>query len=132
MVGMLPAKLVCELILLGTLSAEKLQSAGVVNEVVPLEELRSTAETMARAVARVHPATSHLFKRNLAATYEHLGYGHSDTEIASQSHGNDQDNAFWAMAAEKGVAEALRWRDNDFGEGGFATSKGGSAQGGRA
>jgi enoyl-CoA hydratase len=124
MVGMLPAKLVAELTLLGTLPAERLYNAGVVNKVVPIDQLREAGESMAKAVARVHPATSHLFKQNLLATYEHLGYGHSNHEIASQSHGNDDDNGFWAMAAEKGVKEALRWRDSEFGEGQFATSKG--------
>jgi enoyl-CoA hydratase/carnithine racemase len=124
MVGVIPPHLVNELVYMGTLNAESLRAAGVVNRVVPLDQLKEVSESMATAVARIHSESSYNFKQGMIKKLEELGVGRVDTSVGAASHGNEVDNAFWAMAAEKGVAEALRWRDEEFGKGAFATSKG--------
>jgi enoyl-CoA hydratase/carnithine racemase len=124
--GVLPHKLLAELALIGTLRAEDLHSAGVINRVVPAEELMPTALAMARAIAKVHPDSSGHFKRSLVQALEAQGINAPEAveDGGAASHGNDFDNEFYMRASEHGVTEAIRWRDEEFGGGAFTTSKG--------
>jgi enoyl-CoA hydratase len=121
--GLLPVKLVNEVALLGRLSAEQLLACGSVNRVVddPLDE----ALRLASSVARMHPTSVSAYKTAMAETLRRRDIGDFKAafDAIRDSHGNDDDNEFWAMAAERGVKEALAWRDAQFGP---ATISGGT------
>jgi enoyl-CoA hydratase len=115
--GMLPVKLVNEIALLGRLPADDLVACGAVNRLVEEGRLLDEALQVAAGVARVHPAAIADYKRAMAETLarRHIGDFTAAFAAIRDSHGNDDDNRFWAMAAECGVKEALAWRDARFG-----------------
>lgn len=115
--GMLPVKLVNEVALLGRLRAEELYACGAINRLVDEPERERTAMEMARAVAGVAPSASRSFKDAMARTLDRRGIGDfaAAFDEIRDSHGSEDDNRFWAMAAEVGVKEALAWRDEHYG-----------------
>lgn len=115
--GLIPPKLVNELAYVGRLSAEVLLSAGGINRVVPRAELDAVAMTLAASIARVHPSSLGAHKTAMKGTFarQNLGDFASGFDAIRDSHGNDDDNEFWSAASERGVREALAWRDERFG-----------------
>lgn len=126
LIGVLPHRLLAELAMVGTLRAEDLHSAGVINRVVPADQLLPTAVALARAISAVHPDTTMQFKRSMYDAMDRQGINDPEAveDGGATSHGNPADNEFYMRAAEHGVTEAVRWRDEDFGGGAFITSKG--------
>lgn len=115
--GLVPPKLVNELAFVGRLSAEVLLAAGAINRVVPRGEVDAVAGALAESIARVHPVSLRAHKTAMQQTQRRQGLGdfRSGFDAIRDSHGNDDDNAFWSAASEKGVREALAWRDQRFG-----------------
>ncbi len=114
--GLLPVKLVNELAYLGRLTAEDLAPHGAINRIIAEGELISTARDIAASIARMHPASATSFKAAMRETLARRGVGDfaAAFEAIRASHGNAEDNQFWAMAAEHGVRSALAWRDEHF------------------
>jgi enoyl-CoA hydratase/carnithine racemase len=114
-IGLLPHKLINELAFTGRLSAEQMLAAGAINRVVPLSRLRIESRKIARAATGILPVSSGNFKRSVRAILRKQGIGDpAAMQLGGvQSHGNATDNGFWRRAAETGVADALRWRDEN-------------------
>lgn len=117
LVGLVPPKLVNQIAYTGRLTAEQLAHVGAINEVVPAEELLASALRLAADVARVHPASLSAYKKAYVQRLadQRLGEFAAAFDDIRDSHGNDDDNTFWARAAQKGVKDALGWRDEEFG-----------------
>lgn len=115
--GLLPVKLVNEIALLGRLTSEQLLACGSVNRVVAEDEVLDEAVRLASSIARMHPTSVGAYRSAMAETLRRRDIGDFQAafDAIRDSHGNDDDNEFWAMAAERGVKEALAWRDAQFG-----------------
>jgi enoyl-CoA hydratase len=126
MFGLLPPKQLNELVYLGSLRAEDLLQAGAINRVVSPEQLMPEALHIARAIARIHPDSVRGYKTTLREVLARHGINDVGAFLraGAASHGNSDDNGLWAMAADKGVDEALHWRENVFGENEFVAAAG--------
>ena len=60
-----------------TLSAQDARECGMVNEVVPLENLNSRVMEIARQIARMDPWAVRLAKRSVNAAMDTMGFSHS-------------------------------------------------------
>lgn len=112
-VGLMPPKLLNELALLGKINSAQLLAAGVVNRVTSQEALFEDALAMAQAATDVLPVSTKAYKNGVRDILRRQGVGDPSAMTIGgvDSHGNDTDNNFWRMAADKSVADALRWRD---------------------
>jgi len=110
-----------ELILTGDdkLDAVEAERIGLVNRVVPRDRLEEATMLLARELAVVDPVAMSLTKRAINRSWEIAGFRQALLEGVEI--GADIESAqvperaeFERIAAEKGLKEALRWRDERF------------------
>jgi enoyl-CoA hydratase/carnithine racemase len=111
-----------ELVLTGRddVTADEADRIGLVNRVVPAELLTDEVMRLATQLAIVDPQVMALTKRAINASWEEAGFRRAliegvrlGAEIeAGRSPERDQ---FDRIAAEHGLKEAIRWRDDRFG-----------------
>lgn len=117
-----PMKIAKELLMGGSLiSAQRAYEIGLVNRVVPDEELLPAAEKLAGLMATMAPAAVQYTKRGINATYEQAGMQQAiahHTELLTQMMlaGSEEKDTFLQLAAAEGVKAALNWRDSQFRE----------------
>ena len=110
-----------ELIMTGhdKLEATEAQQIGLVNRVVPREDLEDETMRLAGELAVVDPAVMTLTKRALNRSWEAAGF--REALIAGVELGAEieairapEREEFERIAAELGLKEAIRWRDQRF------------------
>lgn len=110
-----------ELVLTGfdKLDAATALDYGLVNRVVPRAELETTTAELARSLAVVDPEVLRLTKRALNAGWEESGFRAAlatgiEVAIEIETNRSPERVEFDRIAAEKGLKEAIRWRDARF------------------
>jgi enoyl-CoA hydratase/carnithine racemase len=103
------------------LDAENMYRLGLVNRVVPAEELQDTAWKLAERIAKVPPYPQQMTKRSLRATYESMGFN-----AAMRQHGLadalvigadlPEQQALFEILANEGMRAFLEARDGPFRE----------------
>ncbi len=117
-----PLKIAKELMLSGkTIDAKRAYEVGMVNEVVPNDQLMRRARYHARLISRVSPLGVELVKDALNTTYEIMGlqsalaYNANLTAILEGS-STPEFQQFEEIRLEQGLRAALKWRDRQFKE----------------
>lgn len=120
LIGARPAK---EMILTGfdKLSAETARSLGLVNRVVPLDDLDEETMRLANDLAAVDPHVMALTKRAINAGWEKAGFREAlikGVELGSEieSARAPEREEFERISREQGLREAIAWRDRRFSE----------------
>ncbi|MBY5987303.1 enoyl-CoA hydratase/isomerase family protein [Roseovarius atlanticus] len=101
------------------LTAEEACEIGMVNQVVPDDEVLTTALAMARAVAVVDPMVMRRTKQQINETMEIAGMGRAldrslEIDLELEAEGSDDKKAFLNELREGGLRGALAWRDRRF------------------
>lgn len=115
-----PLKIAKELIYSGgTIGAERAREIGMVNEVVPPEDLERRARYHARVVAQVSPLAVRLAKEALNHTYEVMGLHAAlanNANLVAILDGTETEElkTFERIRSESGLRAALEWRDRQF------------------
>lgn len=116
-IGMKRAK---ELLLTGTrITAAEAERIGLINRVVPADQLMDEARKLAVQLAKVPPPAMVLNKRAINHTYEISGflsaieYGAEIFALIQMSE-SDEQKEFFKIAGEKGLKAAFKWRDQKF------------------
>ena len=113
-----------ELMLTGEdrLSAQDALRMGLVNRLVPGDELQDQARTMATKIARSSPVSVRLSKQAINRSYEIMGMRQAllsgldiDVEINATPSWAKQE--FARIRKEQGVKAAIAWRDGRFADG---------------
>jgi enoyl-CoA hydratase len=110
-----------ELVLTGfdRLDAETALRYGLINRVVPRERLEEETFSLARQIAVVDPEVMQLAKRSLNAGWEEAGFREAlrtglDIGVEIETTRSPERVEFERIAAERGLKEAIRWRDARF------------------
>lgn len=103
------------------IDARQALEAGLVNKVVPLSELESTARDLAMRIAPTPLAVLRLTKKALNRAYAAKGLHtavDANIDISSILNGANtpEQQEFDKVAAEKGLKAALAWRDERYGD----------------
>ena len=102
------------------LSAQEACDIGMVNQVVPDDEVLSTALEMARAIAVVDPMVMQRTKQQINETMEIAGMTQAlkrslEIDLELEGEGSVDKKAFLRELREGGLRGALAWRDKRFG-----------------
>ena len=117
---LLPMKVVKELLLTGSLvDARRAYELGMVNRVVPDEEVLAEALRLARVCSTISPLASKLTKAGINHTYEVMGLlnalkHHSVLGAVLDGTGTEELREFARISAEQGLKAAIRWRQEQF------------------
>ena len=116
----LPMKRTKELLLTGSrISAAQAERIDLVNRVVADAELLTEARKLALQLSKIPPPAMRLNKRGINHAYEIRGflsaieYGGEMFTLIQLSE-SEEGKAFFAVAAEKGLKAAFKWRDERF------------------
>jgi enoyl-CoA hydratase len=111
-----------ELLLTGRddVTAEEAHRIGLVNRVVPRDQLAGETMRLATQLAVVDPIVMALSKRAINASWEKAGFRQAlmeGVELGAEIESSPaaERKEFDRLAAEKGLREAIRWRDERFG-----------------
>ena len=111
-----------ELLLTGNdkVSAERALAMGIVNRVVPADELLPTATAIASDIAAAAPLSVQLTKRAINRTYEIMGLRQAllaalETDILLEASEGPERAEFNRIRKEQGLQAAIAWRDARFG-----------------
>jgi enoyl-CoA hydratase len=111
-----------ELLLTGNdkVSAERALAMGIVNRVVPADEVMATATAMAEDIAAAAPLSVELTKRAINRTYEIMGMRQAllaalETDILLEASEGPERAEFNRSRREQGLQAAIAWRDARFG-----------------
>lgn len=99
-------------------SASEAERLGLVNRVVPLDELEETVNELAQDVARTPVANLTLLKKATSCFYENMGLfasGEQTADLDAVFHQSESFVSFFATVAERGVEAALAERRKRFG-----------------
>ncbi|MFF2110062.1 enoyl-CoA hydratase/isomerase family protein [Rhodococcus koreensis] len=102
------------------IGAEEALSLGLINKVVPLDELESAARELALRIAPTPLPILRLTKQALNRAYEAKGLRtavNANIDISAILNGANtpEQQAFDKVASEKGLKAALAWRDERYG-----------------
>ena len=117
---LVPMKVAKELLMGGGLiTAQRAYDIGMINRVVPDDQLMAEAERFAGLFATAAPAAVRLTKRGINAAYERAGMWQSieyHTELLTHMHliDSEEKDTFMEISARDGVRAALTWRDAQF------------------
>jgi enoyl-CoA hydratase len=110
-----------ELLLTGhdQLDATDALRLGIVNHVVPLDELLPKAEALATAMARASTRSVQLTKRAINQTYQTMGLSTAlrtslDIDVLLNVGGSPEKTEFARIRNEQGLKAAIEWRDARF------------------
>ena len=111
-----------ELLLTGNdkVSAERAVAMGIVNRVVPADELLATATAIAGDIAAAAPLSVQLTKRAINRTYEIMGMRQAllaalETDILLEASEGPERAEFNRIRREQSLQAAIAWRDSRFG-----------------
>jgi enoyl-CoA hydratase len=111
-----------ELLLTGNdkVTAERALAMGIVNRVVPADELMATATAIANDIAAAAPLSVQLTKRAINRTYEIMGLRQTllaslETDILLEASEGPERAEFNRIRREQGLQAAIAWRDSRFG-----------------
>lgn len=112
-----------EIILTGLdrIDAQTARELGIVNKVVPDGEHLPQALAIARTMAVIDPNLVRATKAAINDSFEARGMKAAlqralEADHAIESAGSPDKQAFMAIARERGMREAIQWRDRRFGE----------------
>ena len=115
-VGMKKAK---EMVLTGdALTAQEMLDYGMANYVFPLDKLEHETRTIARRIANIDSQLLSLSKRMINRVFDQAGFTfsmQSSGEFVTLAGRLPSNQQFKKIAREKGLREALKWRDGPFG-----------------
>jgi enoyl-CoA hydratase len=113
-----------EIILCGMdrIPAHEALRIGLINRVVPADELDSTALALARDIAVVDPQLVQQTKHAINRTFEIMGLVDAleaalDIDLAIEGEGSRDKIEFMKIARQHGLRAAIAWRDARFGKG---------------
>ena len=116
----LPMKHMKELLLTGKrIDAAEAARIGLANRTVPADRLMREAQDLAHQMTKIPPPAMALNKEAINHGYEIRGfqstidYGAEMFTLTLMSE-SEEASAFFAVAAEKGLAAAFKWRDEKF------------------
>ncbi len=116
----LPMKRTKELLLTGSrISAARAERIDLINRVVADAELMGEARKLALQLSKIPPPAMRMNKRGINHAYEIKGllsaieYGGEMFTLIQMSE-SEEGKAFFAVAAEKGLKAAFKWRDERF------------------
>jgi len=111
-----------EIILTGAdrISAAKAARIGLINRVVPADQLESTAIALARHIAVIDPNLVQKTKHAINQCFETMGLMKAlhtalDIDLAIEGAGSDDKRKFMEIARKEGLRKAIEWRDAKFG-----------------
>lgn len=111
-----------ELLLTGNdkVPAELALAMGIVNRVVPADDLMATATAIANDIAAAAPLSVQLTKRAINRTYEIMGLRQAllaalETDILLEASEGPERAEFNRIRRERGLQAAIAWRDARFG-----------------
>jgi enoyl-CoA hydratase len=114
-----------EIILRGMdrISAQEALRIGLINRIVPANELASAAAELARDIAVIDPQLVQQTKRAINRTFEIMGLVDAleaalDIDLAIEGAGSPDKIEFMKIARKDGLRAAIAWRDARFGKGG--------------
>lgn len=114
-------KIAKEIVLTGEdqISAARAREIGMVNRVVPDEDLEREAMALARRIAVIDPMVMRETKRALNRQLEARGMLDAleaalEIDLAIEGEGSVDKQAFMAVAREQGLKAAIAWRDARF------------------
>lgn len=117
-------KIAKEIILLGQdrLSVQRARELGIVNRIVPDQNLETETEIVARHLCAVHPALVKQTKRAINQTLERQGLlaaleAALEIDLQIEGPGSPDKIAFMDIARAEGLKAALAWRDARFPKG---------------
>jgi len=101
------------------LSAQRALELGLVNRLVPKEDVLSTALALATKLSRMDPMVIQRTKRAINRTYEIMGMDAAlraalDIDIMIEGEGSDIKREFLHVIREQGLGNALKWRANRY------------------
>ncbi|MFZ0626266.1 MAG: enoyl-CoA hydratase-related protein [Acidimicrobiia bacterium] len=101
------------------MSADMARGLGLVNRVVPSAQLEAETMELARSLAVVDPVVMRLTKRAINASWEEAGFRRALTkgvELGAEieSARVPEREQFERIMSERGLREAIRWRDERF------------------
>lgn len=115
------AKVAKEILLTGNdrIDAQRMLTAGLVNEIVPEDALLPRAKEIAGDLAAASPAVLRLTKRAINQSYEAMGMRSAllaavDKAAIVELTGRADRNEFNRIRKEEGLKAALNWRDQRF------------------
>lgn len=103
----------------GRIKAEAAASIGLANRVVPADKLADEAFALAHQLVKIPPPAMELNKKAINHSYEIRGflstidYGAEIFALTLLSE-SEESKEFFAVAAEKGLKAAFKWRDEKF------------------
>jgi enoyl-CoA hydratase len=110
-----------EIILTGAdrIAASEALRIGLVNRVVPPDELEATAVALARHIAVIDPDLVQQTKRAINQSFEIMGLvdalkGALDIDLMIEGKGTDDKRVFMEIARKDGLRKAIAWRDARF------------------
>jgi enoyl-CoA hydratase len=111
-----------EIILTGAdrIPAAEAARIGLINRVVPADELESAALALARHIAVIDPHLVQQTKRAINQCLETMGLVEAlnaalDIDLAIEGEGSDDKRRFMEIARKEGLRKAIAWRDARFG-----------------
>jgi enoyl-CoA hydratase len=101
------------------IDAHEAERIGMINRVVPLDDLAREAEALALKMARVPPEVMALTKRPINRTFEIMGlYAalQANVDISSilNTVNSPEQLEFYRIVREEGLKEALAWRESRY------------------
>ena len=104
-----------------TISAEEALRLGLVNRVVPDDQVESAVDELLAKIAPTPLAVLQLTKQALLRAYEAMGLRKAVTANLAlsallNSAGTEEQQEFDRIAAERGLRAALDWRDSRYGK----------------
>ncbi len=110
-----------EIILAGAdrISAAEAARIGLVNRVVPPDQVESSALALARHIAVIDPSLVQQTKRAINQSFEMMGLAQAlnaalDIDLAIEGAGSDDKRKFMEIARKDGLRKAIAWRDARF------------------
>ena len=111
-----------EIILTGAdrISAAEAARIGLINRVVPADQLESTAIALARHIAVIDPNLVQKTKHAINQCFETMGLVKAlhtalDIDLAIEGAGSDDKRKFMEITRKEGLRKAIEWRDAKFG-----------------
>jgi enoyl-CoA hydratase len=111
-----------EIILTGAdrIPAPEAERIGLINRVVPADELESAALALARHIAVIDPHLVQQTKRAINQCLETMGLVEAlnaalDIDLVIEGKGSDDKRRFMEIARKEGLRKAIAWRDARFG-----------------
>lgn len=108
-------------------TAEEALEWGLINKVVPEDKLEDEVMLQAERIARMPPEAPRLIKENLKLAMNQMGvreaifYGNKTDILGHLAKVTEREKEFYTILKQKGMKEAVAYRDKPFEEVGFTT-----------